>query len=128
LKPSIRDLAKRERQVLEIVYSLGRASVSEVQENLTDSPTYSTVRKIMSILEGKGYLKHKEENRKYIYFPTKSRTEARRTSLKHLMESLFDNSAKSVVSALLDISDASISDDELKLLAKMIEQKRKERK
>lgn len=128
MKKTFRDLAKRERQILEIVYSLKRASASDVLAQLPDSPTYSTVRKILSILEEKGYLRHTEENRRYVYIPTSSRNEVGRSSLKHLMETLFDNSAKSVVSALLDISDPKLSDEEFRTLAQMIEQKRKERK
>lgn len=127
MKKTFRDLAKRERQILEIVYSLQRASVSDVLDQVPDSPTYSTVRKIMSILERKGYLRHVEENRRYVYIPTGSRSEAGRSSLKHLMETLFDNSTKSVVSALLDISDAKMSDDDFQTLVQMIERKRKER-
>lgn len=128
MKKTFRNLAKRERQILEIVYSLRRASASDVLGQLPDTPTYSTVRKILSILEEKGYLRHTEENRRYVYIPIRSRNEVGRSSLKHLMETLFDNSAKSVVSTLLDISDPKMSDDDFRALAQMIEQKRKERK
>lgn len=127
MRKVFRDLAGRERQILEIVYSLGRASASDVLEQLPDSPTYSTVRKILSILEVKGHLRHTEENRRYIYTPTRSKNEARRTSLRHLLESLFDGSEESVVSALLDISDAKMSDDDLRRLAELIDRHRKER-
>jgi predicted transcriptional regulator len=127
MKKTFRDLAKRERQILETVYSLGRASASDVLDQIPDSPTYSTVRKILSILEEKGYLRHTEMNRRFVYIPTRSRNEVGRSSLKHLMETLFDNSAESVVSALLDISDPKMSDDDFRSLAQMIEQKRKER-
>lgn len=127
MKKSLHDLAKRERQILEIVYGLGKANAADVQERLSDSPSYSTVRKILSILEGKGYLKHIERDRRYVYLPTRSRREAGLASLKHLMDSLFDSSAESVVSALLDISDTEMSDDELRRLAQLIEQRRKER-
>lgn len=128
MKKPLQDLAKRERQILEIVYSLGQASAADVLERLPDSPGYSTVRKLLSILEEKGHVKHIEQDRRYVYLPTRSRKEARRSSLKHLMDSLFDSSAESVVSALLDISDAKLSDDDLRSLAQLIEQRRRERK
>jgi len=127
MKNTLQDLAKRERQILETVLGLGRASAADVVGQLPDAPTYSTVRKILSILEEKGYLKHTEKNRRYIYFPTRSKSETRRSSLKHLMDSLFDSSAESVISALLDISDVNMSDDDLRRLAVLIERHRKER-
>lgn len=127
MKKSLQDLAKRERQILEIVYSLGRATAAEVLEHLTDAPGYSTVRKVLSILEDKGYVKHSEQNRRYVYLPTESKKEARLSALRHLMDSLFESSAESVVSTLLDISDTKMSDDDLRHLAKLIEQHRKER-
>lgn len=127
MKKSLQDLAKRERQILEIVYGLGRASAADVLERLPDGPGYSTVRKMLSILESKGYLKHIEQDRRYVYLPTRSRREAGLSSLKHIMDSLFDSSAESVVSALLDISDADMSDEDLRRLSQLIEQRRKER-
>jgi len=127
MKKTLQDLAKRERQILEIVYSLGQASAAEVREQLPDSPTYSTVRKVLSILEDKGHVKHIERNRRYVYLPIRSKKEAGLSALRHLMDSLFESSAESVVSALLDISDRRMSDDDLRRLAKLIEQHRKER-
>jgi len=128
MKKPLQDLAKRERQILEIVFGLGKASAADVLERLPDSPSYSTVRKVLSILEYKGHVKHIEQDRRYVYLPTGSRQEAGRSSLKHLMDSLFDSSAKSVVSALLDISDANMSDDDWQSLVRMIEERRKEHK
>jgi len=127
MKRNLQDLAKRERQILEIVYSLGKGSAVEVSEKLPDPPSYSTVRKVLSILENKGYVKHIEQNRRYVYLPTQSKRVARTSALKHLMNSLFENSAESVVSTLLDIAEPGISDDELRRLTKQIEKHRKER-
>ncbi len=127
MKKALQDLAKRERQILEIIYGLGQASAAEVLDRLPDAPSYSTVRKMLSILEEKGQVKHIEQDRRYVYLPTRSRKEAGRLSLKHLMDSLFDSSAESVVSALLDISDTNMSNDDLRRLAELIERHRKER-
>ena len=96
-------------------------------EELPDPPSYSTVRKVLSILENKGYVKHIEQNRRYVYLPTQSKRVARTSALKHLMNSLFENSAESVVSTLLDIAEPKISDDELRRLTRQIEKYRKER-
>lgn len=127
MRHTLQDLAKRERQILEIVLSLGRASAADVLERLPDGPGYSTVRKMLSILEQKGHVRHVEQDRRYVYLPKRSKNETRRSSLKHLMDSLFDSSAESVVSALLDISDEEMSDDDLRRLAALIERHRKER-
>lgn len=127
MKKSLQDLAKRERQILEIVYSLGQGSAAEVQRQMPDSPSYSTVRKLLSILEDKGYVRHIEQDRRYVYLPTQSRKDARFSALQHLMDSLFDNSAESVVSTLLDISDAKMSDEELRRLSDLIDSHRKGR-
>lgn len=128
MKKPFQELAKRERQILEIVYALGRATAAEVQQQLSDKPGYSTVRKMLSVLEEKGHLKHIEQDRRYVYIPTRSKKDARSSALKHLMDSLFENSAESVVSTLLNISDTEMSDDELQRLSQMIESHRKERK
>ncbi len=123
----VQDLARRERQILSVVYSLGRATAAEVHERLADAPSYSTVRKILSILESKGHIKHTEENRRYVYLPTRSKERVRTSALRQLMSSLFENSAESVVSTLLDISAADLSDEELRRLAGIIDLHRKER-
>ena len=126
-KQPLQNLAKRERQVLEIVLRLGQASVADVLEELPDSPGYSTVRKMLSILEDKGHVRHIEQDRRYVYLPTQTREEARLSALRHLMDSLFDSSAASVVSTLLDMSDAEMSDEDLRRLTKLIDAHRKER-
>ena len=128
MKEPLQSLAKRERQILEIVYSLGKANATEVHERLPDSPSYSTVRKVLAILETKGHVKHIEQDRRYVYLPTRTKREARLSALRHLMGSLFDNSAASVVSTLLDLSKPDMSDDELRQLSKLIDTYRKERK
>jgi predicted transcriptional regulator len=127
MKEPLQNLAKRERQVLEMVYHLGKASAADVRERLADSPSYSTVRKVLSILEDKGHVKHVEQDRRYVYLPTRTRRDARLSALKHLMDSLFDSSAESVVSTLLDISDANMSDADLRRLTRLIDSHRRER-
>jgi len=127
MKQNLDSLARRERQILEIVYGLGRATALEVHDSLPDPPGYSTVRKILSILEEKGHIKHIEQNRKYVYMPTQPKTKAQVSALKHLMSSLFENSAESVVSTLMDISAEKMTEEDLARIARLIEDYRRER-
>jgi predicted transcriptional regulator len=124
---NIQDLARRERQILEIVYSLGRATAAEVHQQLADPPSYSTVRKVLSILEEKGHIRHTEQDRRYVYLPTKPKRKVQSSALQQLMDSLFENSAESVVSTLMDISARKMSADDLERLAQIIDRHRKER-
>ena len=127
MKRNLDSLARRERQILEIVYGLGRATALEVHNELPDPPSYSTVRKVLSILEDKGHIKHIEQNRRYVYLPTQPKTKAQASALRHLMSSLFENSAESVVSTLMDISAEKMTDKDLARIAKLIEDHRRER-
>lgn len=114
-------LARRERQIMEVVYRLGQASVADVLAQLPDPPSYSAVRAMMRLLEEKGHLKHKQQGARYVYLPTQSRETARRSALKHLVRTFFDGSAENAVAALLDISDKRLSGSELDRIASLID-------
>jgi predicted transcriptional regulator len=116
-------LSRRERQIMEIVYAKGRATSSEVREAMPDPPSYSAVRAFMRILTEKGFLKHRRVGLKYVFEPVVEATQARTTALKRLMQSLFDNSAVSVIAALLDSDDLKISNEDLKEVKALIAQK-----
>jgi predicted transcriptional regulator len=103
-------LARRERQIMEVVYRLGQASVADVLAQLPDPPSYSAVRAMMRLLEEKGHLRHKQQGARYVYLPIQSRETARRSALKHLVRTFFDGSAENAVAALLDLP-TSISRD-----------------
>ncbi|KPL00196.1 MAG: CopY family transcriptional regulator [Planctomycetes bacterium SM23_65] len=120
------ELSRRERQIMDIIYRRGEASVAQVLEDLPDTPTYSTVRTLLRILEEKGHLKHAKDGPRYVYRPTRPRSQAARSALKRLLETFFDGSAEKAVTALLDVSDANLTPDELQRLAKLIEKARKE--
>ncbi|HEY6328350.1 MAG TPA: BlaI/MecI/CopY family transcriptional regulator [Blastocatellia bacterium] len=120
------NLARRERQIMDIVYRLGKASAAEVLEGLPDAPGYSAVRAMLRLLEKKGFLSHEQDGTKYVYVPTVPREKARRSALKQLVKTFFDGSSANAVAALLDISRTDISDEQLDRLAKMIDQARKE--
>lgn len=119
-------LSRRERQIMDVIYQLGQATAAEVMERLPDPPSYSAVRAMLRLLEEKGHLQHKQDGPRYIFKPTLAHDKARRSALKHLVETFFEGSAEQAVAALLDLSKSKLSDDVLDRLAQMIEQAKKE--
>src|SRR5437667_791834 len=119
-------LARRERQIMDVLYKLERASVGQVLATLPDRPNYSTVRAQLRVLEEKGHVRHEEHGLRYIYFPAVPRDVARRSALRHLVETFFDGSTEKVVAALLGGEVARISPEELDRLARLIAKGRKE--
>jgi BlaI family transcriptional regulator, penicillinase repressor len=120
------NLSRRERQIMDAIYRLGRATAAEVLGNMPDPPGYSAVRAMLRLLEEKGYLKHEQQGPRYIYLPTLSRDKARQSALKQLVQTFFDNSTEQTVSALLDMSKSRLSDEELERLSALIDKARKE--
>src|ERR1041385_6451435 len=98
---SVSPLSRRERQIMDIIYRLGRATVNEVMERLTGQPAYSTVRAQLRVLEEKGHLRHEEHGLRYVYLPSVPRHKVRQTALKHLIDTFFEGSAGKAVAALL---------------------------
>src|SRR5687767_1524265 len=123
-KPHL-DLSRRERQIVDILYSQGRATAAEVQAALPEPPSYSAVRAMLRILEDKGHVRHEQDGPRYVYLPTIARDRAKRTALRHVLQTFFDGSAEQAISALLDESDTRLSDRELDRLAKLIDQARR---
>ena len=113
-------LARRERQIMDVLYKLERASVGQVLATLPDRPNYSTVRAQLRVLEEKGHVRHEEHGLRYVYFPAVPRDVARRSALRHLVETFFDGSAENVVAALLGGEVSRISPKELDRLARLI--------
>jgi predicted transcriptional regulator len=123
-EPSV--LSRRERQIMDIIYSRGRASATEVMESLPDPPSYSAVRALLRVLEEKGHLRHEQDGQRYVYSPTVERERAKRSALRRVLQTFFDDSTEDAVAALLDISQERLSDDELKRMEKLIKQARRE--
>jgi predicted transcriptional regulator len=119
-------LGRRERQIMDAVYRLGRATVQEVLDSLPDPPSYSSVRAMMGLLESKGHLKHEQDGPRYVYLPAVSRDRAQRSALRHLVQTFFNGSPEQVVAALLDSPDAKLSQSELDRLARLIAGARRE--
>ena len=122
-----KDLTARERQIMDIVYRRGKASVAEVIEELLDAPSYSTVRTLMGILEKKGHLTHKEEDARYIYLPTVPQAKARTSALKRLVKTFFNNSVDDTVLALLELKENQ-DPEALGRLSRLIEKAKMEKR
>jgi predicted transcriptional regulator len=120
------ELGRRERQIMEVVYRLGRASVAEVREHLPDPPSYSAVRAMLRVLEDKGHLRHEEEGPRYMYLPTVPRERASESALKHLVRTFFHGSAQAAMAALLDLSEDELSETDYDELSRLVERSRKE--
>jgi predicted transcriptional regulator len=120
------ELGKRERQIMDVVYRLGRATVADVRAELSDPPTYSAVRGMLRFLEEKGLLRHEQDGLRYVYIPTVTPAKARKSALRHLVRTFFGGSAQEAVAALLE--DTRLSEDELDRLERLVEKARKEGK
>ena len=119
------ELSRRERQIVDILYAQGRATAAEVQSLLPDPPSYSAVRAMLRILEEKGHVRHEQDGPRYVYLPTVARENAKRSAMRHMLQTFFDGSTAQAISALLDDSSAKLSDAELDRLARMIEDARR---
>jgi predicted transcriptional regulator len=117
-------LSRRERQIVDALFKLGRASAADVRTELPDAPSYSAVRALLRILEEKGHVRHEQEGPRYVYVPTVARDSAKRSALRHLVQTFFEGSTTQAMSALLDASSSRLSDADLERLAKMLEQAR----
>jgi BlaI family transcriptional regulator, penicillinase repressor len=125
-RPRRAPLGRRERQIMDVLYKLERASVAEVLAELPEKPNYSTVRAQLRVLEEKGHLRHEEQGLRYVYLPAVPRGVARRSALRHLVDTFFEGSTEKVVAALLGGEVSRISPEELERLARLIAKDRKE--
>ena len=121
-------LSRREREIMDILHRLGRATAGDVMAELTGRPAYSTVRAQLRVLEDKGHIRHGEQNLRYVYFPAMSRQVVQKSVLQHLVDTFFEGSAEKVVATLIGQERLKVSDDELERIAEIIEKARTERK
>lgn len=119
-------LSRRERQIMEIIYRLGEATVQQVRANIDDPPSYSAVRALLRVLETKRLLRHRQDGPRYVFLPIVPRKAASRSALRGLLRNFFDNSHEELVAALLEDSGSGLSDEELSRLGKLIQKARKE--
>ena len=121
-------MSRRERQIMEILYRRGQASVSEVRAAMNDAPSYSAVRAMLRVLKDKGHVRHQAEGLKYMYRPVVNREKAKRSALKSLVDTFFNDRPDEVVAALLDVSSRRLTAEELDRMAAMIDEARREGK
>jgi len=117
-------LSRRERQIMDIVYAHGEASISDVLKELPNPPARGALGRLMSILENKGHVKHTQRGREYIFQPTVSRQKVGPSAMRRVVDTFFGGSLRQAVAAHLAQQDTDISDDELKRLARLIRQAR----
>ena len=121
-------LSRRERQIMDILYQRGKATAAEVKVAMDDAPSYSAVRAMLRVLEEKGHVRHETEGLRYIFVPSVNREKAKRSAVKHLIDTFFRDSPDQVVAALLDVSSKQLTNAELDRMAELIEKARREGK
>lgn len=119
-------LSRREREIMDVLFQMGRASAGEIHKRIPSPPSYSAVRATLRILEEKGFLKHEDDGKRYIYRPVVGQSQARRSAVDHLLTTFFGGSAADAVTALLETPGQDISQEELDRMAALIERARKE--
>jgi predicted transcriptional regulator len=120
-------LTKRERQIMDVLYRMGRATAADVLAALPGTPHYSTVRTQLRVLEEKGHVRHESDGLRYVYLPTLARHTARKAALRHLVDTFFEGSAAGAVTALLG-RDARLSGEELDRIEELLRSARREEK
>ncbi len=114
-------VSRRERQVMDILFRIGKGTAQEVMDELPDPPSYSAVRALMAILEEKGLVKHEKDSRRYVYMPAVPEKKAKRTALKQLLATFFEGSPEKLVASLLDPDDQKLSSEEISKIRKLLD-------
>ena len=127
MRNPLSDLGRRERQIMDILHRRGHATAADVLADLPDPPSYSTVRAMLRLLEKKGYVRHEWEGPRHVHRPTGNPEQARRSAVRHMLQTFFGNSMESAVAAMLGASEKPLSDEELDRLAGVIDQARRKR-
>jgi len=118
--------SRRERQIMDVLYRKGRATVAEILEGIPDPPSYSAVRAMLRVLEEKKHIRHEEKDLRYVYVPVVTREKARRSAVAHLLDTFFDGSAEQAVATLLNVSARDLTAEDFDRLAALIDEARKE--
>ncbi|MBS1833040.1 MAG: BlaI/MecI/CopY family transcriptional regulator [Acidobacteria bacterium] len=121
-------LSRRERQIMDVLYQKGRASAADIQEAIADAPGYSAIRALLRILEEKGHVRHEADGAKYVYLPTGSIEKAKRSAVRHMIDTFFQGNIETAVAALIDGKSKRISSAELDRIAKLIAEAKAARK
>lgn len=119
-------LTRREREIMDILYRLGRASAQEVLKGMAEPPSYSAVRALLRLLEERGHVKHVEDGTRYVYLPAVTRAEARRKALSHVVATFFGGSVEQAMLTLVESSRSKLSAEELERLSEIVERAKRE--
>ena len=125
-EPLANELGRRERQIMDILFRLERATVAQVLAELPDPPTYSAVRGMLRLLEDKGFITHERDGLRYVYLPAGDTSQARQSALRHMVNTFFGGSGESAVAALLDLPETRLSADERERMLRLIRKARSE--
>lgn len=120
------EFGRRERQIMDVVYRLGRATAGDVMAQLPDPPSYSAVRAMLSYLERKGHLRHSRDGVRYVYEPTLPHADAQRSAVQHLVRTFFRGSRAGAVAALLELPDRELAEADLERLRALVRRARRE--
>ena len=121
------ELSRRERQILDVIYRLGRATASEVLERIDDAPTYTTVRGLLRVLESKGHIRHEEDDGRYVYYPVVTKQRAAKSAIRHVVKTFFDGSPSEALAALLG-GERTLDAREIERLAEIVDEARRKEK
>ena len=119
-------LSRRERQIMDVLYRLGRATAADILQNMPDPPGYSAVRAMLRVLEEKKHIRHEEKDLRYVFLPVVPRDKARRSAVQHMLDTFFEGSPEQAVATLLDVSGRKLSGSDFDRLAELIEKARQE--
>jgi predicted transcriptional regulator len=119
-------LSRRERQIMDVLYRLGRGTAADILQNMPDPPGYSAVRAMLRVLEEKKHIRHEEKDLRYVFFPVVPRDKARRSAVQHMLDTFFEGSPEQAVATLLDVSGRKLSGSDFDRLAELIEKARQE--
>jgi BlaI family transcriptional regulator, penicillinase repressor len=126
IRPLHAALSRRERQIMDVLFRRSRATAAEVMDELPGEPSYSTVRTQLRVLEEKGHVRHEDDGVRFVYMPAVARHAARKSALRHVVDTFFDGSAEKAVAALLGAEGSRLTDEQLDRIAGMIAKARKE--
>jgi BlaI family transcriptional regulator, penicillinase repressor len=125
-KSRLTALSRRERDIMDVLFRLGRATAEDVMREVSGQPSYSTVRTQLRVLEEKGHVRHQEEGRRFVYMPAVARAAARKFALRHVVDTFFEGSVERVVAALLGGEAVRLSDDDLRRIQALVDDAKKE--
>ncbi len=120
------DLSRRERQIMDAVYRLGRATAAEIRGAMDNPPTYTAIRTLLGILHEKGHVRYDSDGTRYVYEPVIPKAEMGKTAIDGVLATFFDGSIERVVATLLDREESQVTQEQLDRLAALIDEARKE--